>query len=453
MITCRRFSFFFLFIYFSFQFTKKTKMELFSRSVPIFYTLYSVLPLLHLPGFTESFFLGKSTSKLENPVYLNHSYANLSSFPNSTFFKQENSPSSPGKTLDLSYNNIEHVPVINLLDADSIFSLNLSHNKIKTIAAFAFKNLSNLVELDLSYNCLEGSNINGKDISKNEMGSFQKLKKLRFQGNPFGYVQEFTFTSFEFNRLEYLDLSNCSIKTLEDLSIDSLMRLKFLNLSYNHLSQLGSASFTGLSELEVLDLSFNKLRVIGDLPLLTSLKYLHLDHNIITIIRDNVIYNSAVNLHTLSLKRNNMRTMNRLTLPLDQLQKVYLEDNPWTCDCRMKWILSGLENGLKNKSSPIICTYPSMYRGQDIFNLSSEDLTCERSFLGALAALLLSATLALIFGAIFIILWRKRNEFRCFTQKGGDYTAVYTRDHEADEENATVTFSDEKSLVNGNEST
>ncbi|KAJ8316088.1 LOW QUALITY PROTEIN: hypothetical protein KUTeg_006102 [Tegillarca granosa] len=258
-----------------------------SLSVPTFYTLFSILALLHLHGFTESFFLGNSTSELENP-----------------------------------FSKFEDVPLINLLD----FRFHLTCQNNKTIAAFVFKNLSNLVKLDLSDNCLEGSYINGKDIPKNEMGSFQKLKKLIFQGNPFGYVQEFTFTSFEFNRLEYLDLSNCSIKMLEDLSIDSLMRLKFLNLSYNHLSQ--SASFTGLSKLEVLDLSFNKLRVIGDLPLLTSLKYLHLDHNIITIIRANVIYDSVVNLHTLSLKRNNMRTMNRSTLPLDQLQKVYLEGNP-----------------------------------------------------------------------------------------------------------------------------
>merc|ERR1712150_9749 len=210
-------------------------------------------------------------------------------------------------------------------------------------------------------------------------------------------------------------------------------------MSYNHLTRLGSASFTGLSELEVLDLSYNKLKVIGDLPLLSSLKYLRLDHNIITTVRNNVIYNSAIQLHTLSLKRNNMRTMNRLTLPLNELQKVYLDDNPWSCDCRMKWILSERVRHLRNRSSPIVCTYPSMYRGQDIFNLSSDDLICERSFLGALAALLLSATLALVFGAIFIILWRKRKQFKCFTKNGGDYTAVYTRDHEADEENSTVT--------------
>ncbi|KAJ8316087.1 hypothetical protein KUTeg_006101 [Tegillarca granosa] len=90
----------------------------------------------------------------------------------------------------------------------------------------------------------------------------------------------------------------------------------------------------------------------------------------------------------------------------------------------MKWLPSDLENGLKNRSSPIICTYPSMYRGQDIFNLSNEDLICERSFSGI-------ASFRHI-GNIFIILWRKRNEFRCFNKKGGDYTAVYTRDHEAD---------------------
>lgn len=333
-------------------------MELFSGASLTCFTLYSVLTLIHLPAFTDSFLFGKSSvsSDLENQVYLNLSHANLSSFPNSTFFRENlpSSLSSSGKTLDLSYNNIEHVPVIDLLDADSIFSLNLSHNKIKTITAFAFKNFSNLVELDLSYNCLEGSEINGKDITKHEMGSFQKLKKLSFQGNPFGYVQQFTFTSFEFNRLEYLDLSSCSIQTLQELSIDSLVRLKYLNLSYNHLTKLGSGSLTGLSELEMLDLSHNKLKIIGDLPLLTSLKFLNLDHNTINVIRDNVIYNSATRLHTLSLKRNNIRTVNPLTLPLDELQKVYLDDNPWSCDCRMKWIFSDLGNDWKNKSSPIM---------------------------------------------------------------------------------------------------
>ena len=75
--------------------------------------------------------------------------------------------------------------------------------------------------------------------------------------------------------LEYIDLSNNTIRNLEPLA--HLIKLKEINLNHNALT--GLSVLSSLTELEKLDVSYNALTSIAPIATCTKLSWLNADHN------------------------------------------------------------------------------------------------------------------------------------------------------------------------------
>lgn len=57
------------------------------------------------------------------------------------------------------------------------------------------------------------------------------------------------------------------------------------------------------------------------------------------------LFHGNPNLINISMKGNNLRTLDAGQLPLDRLQKLYLSDNPFECNCSLLWLWR-LTNGI-----------------------------------------------------------------------------------------------------------
>ncbi|XP_062616206.1 leucine-rich repeat transmembrane protein FLRT3-like isoform X2 [Saccostrea cucullata] len=347
---------------------------------------------------------------LSLPGVLNCSSSNLTLYPNDV--------PSDVTILDLSHNEITN---IDILSTTSLTHLNLSNNHIQKIKQNAFTKLTNLVHLDLSFNLLEGSDIIIQRY-RFELSEFHSLKVLSFRGNPLGFVSRMTFTSFGYLLLEELDLSYCSITTLQSMALTNLVRLKRLYLQYNYLTTLSEDSLHTLGELEELHLGHNNIKTLGVLKFFPQLHTLYLNYNKLESLEGNTI--SHLNkLENLFIDHNKLKYLTHNTFP-DGLQKVVMAGNPWRCDCNMKWILTNPTSQQFFQNNSLLCTYPSRFRGKNILSLEADDLTCMTSAVGVLATVLLTLTIMVLSALGMTIVYKKRHCLPCLKDPSDCLSAI-----------------------------
>uniref|UniRef100_A0A8C4EZI9 Ig-like domain-containing protein n=1 Tax=Dicentrarchus labrax TaxID=13489 RepID=A0A8C4EZI9_DICLA len=211
-----------------------------------------------------------------------------------------------------------------------------------------------------------------------------------------------------------INLGFNSISGIHDSSLAGLKKVELLMLHSNDLHHLPDAAFRDMKSLQILKLSYNKLREISSsltFSGLTSLLRLYLDHNLLQHIHPRALLqlpslrllrlqgNRLHQLHPhtlctlsllntyyfsslrhLDLSNNSLTTLLRETLvtaPL--LETLVLQDNPWSCDCRMSWFLAwslahpGLIKCPGGPQCPV-CGSPSSLQGQGL--LEQTDLSC-----------------------------------------------------------------------------
>ncbi|XP_075235282.1 uncharacterized protein LOC142332623 [Lycorma delicatula] len=204
------------------------------------------------------------------------------------------------ESLDLSYNQI--TSIIDQFTNKNLINLSLSHNKIRDLHTHSFADLHRLMKLDLSYNTLE---VLPDHLFKNTYA------------------------------LQYLDLTGNLIKNLPGTIFQSLKKLKWLGLNDNQIYNIPDGLFASNVELETLNLArnnlerFNSKQEIG----LYSLKELDVKDNFRL---DNIEITSK-NLELIDLSGNNLTHSPEFLKKLEHLNKVSLKNNPWLCDCQMKW--------------------------------------------------------------------------------------------------------------------
>ncbi|XP_022051837.2 immunoglobulin superfamily member 10-like [Acanthochromis polyacanthus] len=172
-----------------------------------------------------------------------------------------------------------------------------------------------------------------------------------------------------------INLGFNSINRLHDTSFVGLKKVELLMLHSNDLHHLPDEAFRDMKSLQILKLSYNKLREISSsltFSGLTSLLRLYLDHNLLQHIHPRALLqlpslrllrlqgNRLHQLHPhtlctlsllntyyfstlrhLDLSNNSLTTLPKDTLstaPL--LETLVLQANPWSCDCRMSWLLT-----------------------------------------------------------------------------------------------------------------
>ncbi|XP_019940720.2 transforming growth factor beta activator LRRC33-like isoform X1 [Paralichthys olivaceus] len=222
------------------------------------------------------------------------------------------------RKLDLSNNFIRQLHTLVL---PGLEQLDLSSNQLDLISEGAFENLARLEELNLSRNALNnnlGSNskafqsitrLKSLDISMNGLSddaaeqylrNKSSLNQLKMTGNALTRLSHSLFE--ESKGLRAITIDDNLISVIEQGTFEPLSQLEMLNLAKNNLAhicdfKLHQVKYLNLSrnsmeffvtheddrsyELEILDLSFNKLLYFPIVPKINSLKYLHLQNNMV----------------------------------------------------------------------------------------------------------------------------------------------------------------------------
>ncbi|XP_048350820.1 matrix-remodeling-associated protein 5 [Sphaerodactylus townsendi] len=221
--------------------------------------------------------------------------------------------------------------------------------------------------------------------------------------------------------VERINLGFNSIQTISENSFAGLTKLELLMIHGNDIQNIPNGALRDLSALQVFKISYNKLQVLTGQTLqgLSSLMRLHVDHNRIEFIHPNA-FNGLTSLRLLHLEGNllqqlhpntfstfivldyfRLSTIKHLylsenairTLPMGIFQKmpllenVYLHGNPWSCDCRLRWLLEWNKKStgvLKCKKDKIYedgqlcpkCTYPKQLQTHDVQHL--QDISCTK---------------------------------------------------------------------------
>ncbi|XP_072525259.1 immunoglobulin superfamily member 10 [Salminus brasiliensis] len=197
--------------------------------------------------------------------------------------------------------------------------------------------------------------------------------------------------------LELLMLHSNIIQTIEGRAFHSLKALQVLKMSYNRVKELQKETFQGLDNLLRLHMDHNRIEFIHPEAFygLTSLQLVHLEGNLLQQLHPDTFVTLR---HSQIFKFSSVKTIflsdNALTtLPATvfsgcyQLENLFLNGNPWSCDCRMDWFAVWMKKNpgvLKCKRDKKfageqlcpICESPTPSRGKHLTHLASDAFTC-----------------------------------------------------------------------------
>lgn len=323
-------------------------------------------------------------------------------------------------TLSLAENPVKSVqrPV-----SDKLRWLDLSNCQINYLNPDAFQGLPNLEELRLAnnptlvystrYDTLTHDNLKKLDVARCNLDrpglhGLPSLTHVKLSRNLIRILPDRIFAKNK--ELVQLSLNANRLDELNRSSFAGLIKLEVLDLSSNALQEIHTASFLENIELRLLNLSYNGLFEFPNLTTATTV--LDVSSNMIYNFRNNVLRdmpriktldlnnnrleNIPNDLESLSLKvlllwKNKLTGLtnrslaklpalrildlsgNRLAEAIDlgvfqaneNLQKIFLEDNPWRCDCDQFRALYDylVELPAKTNTEDLICQSPSNVSG------------------------------------------------------------------------------------------
>lgn len=251
-------------------------------------------------------------------------------------------------------------------------TLNLSGSHLQEVRAGAFENLPSLRHLDLSHNPL------------------RKLSPFAFSGSNASVSAPSPLVELILNHvLPPVDKEEkWSIEGMVSAALragQALRGLHRLELASNHFLYLPHDVLVQLPALRYLDLRNNSL---------VSLTY--------------VSFRNLTHLESLHLEDNALKVLHNGTLAelqgLPQI-RVFLDNNPWVCDCHMVDMVTWLkETEVVQSKAGLTCAFPDKMRNRALLELDSSDLECDPILPPSLQTsyVFLGIVLALI-GAIFLL--------------------------------------------------
>ena len=222
---------------------------------------------------------------------------------------------SANKIKNISYENFykfEQVHILSLKDnefilQDYIFenysnleSLNIAGCGIKYFSSKSFYGLGKLKEVDISENNLV-------DYNENIFIEIRFLKKLilRRLNDYKDNIQKILKDILSLIYLEWLDLSDNRLKSLDEFYIGNFLNLERLELYKNNFESINKITLNHLQNLQYLDITSNDMIYIDDNSFenLTTLITLDLSFNLIETINKDTFYGLS-NLLVLHLRSN-----------------------------------------------------------------------------------------------------------------------------------------------------
>nr|XP_054607861.1 slit homolog 1b [Nothobranchius furzeri] len=172
-------------------------------------------------------------------------------------------------------------------------------------------------------------------------------------------------------------LEQNGIKSVPPGSFISYKKLRRIDLSNNQISEIAPDAFHGLRALNSLILYGNKITELpgGVFDGLVSLELLLLNANKIHCIRA-LVFKDLENLALLSLYDNKLQTLAKGTFSsLHSIQTLHLAQNPFVCDCNVKWLADFLRSN-PIETSGARCASPLRLTNKRIAQIKSSKFRC-----------------------------------------------------------------------------
>ncbi|XP_063400435.1 protein artichoke-like [Mytilus trossulus] len=250
------------------------------------------------------------------------------------------------KLLNLEQNNIKKIDAKTLKGMPRLNTLRLGNNNIRKIHPQAMATFIYLETLTLNNNKL-------RDLNNGMFSNLQNVYSIDISNNKIRSISENTFLGLD--KLEDLLMAGNKVNSINKLAFRALPSLSSLDLKENKLVSFNFSFVTNMAQLTVMDLSKNHLFWI-DIP---PGAYLRL--------KDLLLSNN--NLQTLS--SNIKHIMGRSSI-------LSLDNNPWDCDCQLKWVVQPLKNVRLDTSNDAMCKSPPKLHGTKFSELADEDMTCSQ---------------------------------------------------------------------------
>ncbi|XP_072179755.1 uncharacterized protein [Diadema setosum] len=257
---------------------------------------------------------------------------------------------------DCNYRQLSEVP----MECNAASHLSLSHNQIERVEPGTFEGFSDLQVLVLSNNRI-------RQVEASTFAGASKLRTINLQSNNLELFHRLALNGSN-SDLREIYLGHNMIAKIETDTFQFVIKLEFIALNNNNLSSLGPGVFDNLRHLEVLDLAYNKLKI------LSSDIFAHLRRLQTIILSDNQLVSAGrvlilPRITTLDLHNNNLtRLENVMEQTLSRLQVLFLEGNPWNCDCHLEalrlwymWLHSQGDHGVY-VDGPVCHEPPSLAR-------------------------------------------------------------------------------------------
>ncbi|XP_040839177.1 slit homolog 3 protein isoform X1 [Ochotona curzoniae] len=175
-------------------------------------------------------------------------------------------------------------------------------------------------------------------------------------------------------------LEQNSIRSIPAGAFSPYKKLKRIDISKNQISDIAADAFQGLKSLTSLVLYGNKITEIakGLFDGLVSLQLLLLNANKINCLRVST-FQDLQNLNLLSLYDNKLQTISKgLFAPLQSIQTLHLAQNPFVCDCHLKWLADYLQDN-PIETSGARCSSPRRLANKRISQIKSKKFRCSGS--------------------------------------------------------------------------
>lgn len=336
--------------------------------------------------------------------------------------------------LDLSYNNLEELHKASFRELNSLSVLRLSNNQLTYLESGLLEVSNHLQELHLDNNqllevpysalasvlmlrylCLSNNLIDAVD--EDHVPNLTHLKVLLLDGNVINEIHAGALSGLI--SLDILDLSDNNLTAVPTESLAKLSNLTKLKLSKNLIYSVPPVAFRGLFHLRYLHLDIQEvLRTIDSRAFVDNinLQRVWLDDNVAVESLPTRLFHGNPHVTHISVKNNQLTTLEATHFPLDQLKHLRLGGNPLECNCSLLWLwkLSHEQSKLKNRTDTLVldsdeirCAGPEKLKDVLIEEASESQMGCSVGLITTISA---AASIFLVLGATATVLYYK---FRC----------------------------------------
>ncbi|CAG5989155.1 unnamed protein product [Menidia menidia] len=173
------------------------------------------------------------------------------------------------------------------------------------------------------------------------------------------------------------NIVDCRRKGLTEIPANLPEGIMEIDLSKNQISDIAADAFSGLRSLTSLVLYGNTITELpkGLFDGLVSLQLLLLNANKINCLRVNT-FQDLQNLNLLSLYDNKLQTISKgLFAPLRSIKTLHLAQNPFMCDCHLKWLADYLfDNPIETSGAR--CSHPRRLANKRISQVKGKKFRC-----------------------------------------------------------------------------